>query len=69
MVRYASIKLAFLVHGDAGEAVVGRIAEDDEDRHLALHPLGGVALLLQLGEQQACFGPWGGSQPVRALVR
>ena len=43
-------QLSFLVHGHAREAVVGRIAEDDEYRRLLLHPLRAVALLLELGK-------------------
>ena len=45
-------QLPLLVHRHAREAVVGRVAEDDQDRPLLLHPLGAVALLLQLGERQ-----------------
>ena len=37
-----------LVHRDASEAVVGRIAEDHEDRRLPLHPPRVLAFLLKL---------------------
>ena len=40
----------FFIHRDTREAVVGRIAEDHEDRGFLLHPLRPVALLLQLRE-------------------
>ena len=45
-------KLALLVDGHAGEAVVGRVAEDHEYGGVLLDALGAVALLLQLGERE-----------------
>ena len=53
----------------AGEGVVGRVADDHEDGRVALDPLGGVALRLELGQQQALRRPVGSRQPVSALVR
>jgi hypothetical protein len=62
-------EVALLLDGHSGEAVVGGIAEDDEDGFL-LDVVGGVALLGQFGKEgEFGFGGLGGSQPVRALVR
>ena len=59
---------AFLAAGDAGEAVVGRVAEHDEDGLAALDGLGGVALGLELGERQRrCSSR--SAQPVSAFVK
>ena len=45
-------QLALLLDGDAGEAVVGRIAEHDEDRLVLLDGVGVLALLLEFREGQ-----------------
>ena len=45
-------QIAFLVYRHAGEAVVRRIAQDDEDRRSLLHAVGRVVLLLELREGQ-----------------
>ena len=45
-------KFTFFIHGHTGEAVIGRVAEDHENRRLLLHPLRPVAFFLQLGEGQ-----------------
>ena len=45
-------KRPFLVHRHAGKAVVRRIAEDDENRRILLHPSGAVALFLEFGKRQ-----------------
>ena len=49
-------ELPFFVHRHAGEAVVGRVAEDHEDRRFLLDPLRPVALFLQLGEGEGLGG-------------
>jgi hypothetical protein len=36
--------------GHSGEAVVGRVAQNDEDSLIALHAVGIVAFLLELGK-------------------
>ena len=45
-------QVPFLVHRHAGEAVVGRVAEDHEDRRLLLHLIRAVAFLFQFRERQ-----------------
>ena len=45
-------QLALLVHGDAGETVVGRVADDDQHGGILLDSLGAVPFLLQLREGQ-----------------
>ena len=40
----------FLLGTDAGEGVVGRVAEDDEDGLFLLHLAGGVAFVVETGE-------------------
>ena len=42
----------FLIHCHAGEAVVGRVAEDHEDGRLLFHALCAVAFFFQFGEGQ-----------------
>ena len=44
---------AFLSHRHAGETVVRRVAEDDEDGGVLLHPRGAVAFFRKLREGQA----------------
>ena len=42
----------FLIHRHAGETVVRRVAEDDEDRGVLLHPRGAVAFFREFREGQ-----------------
>ena len=43
-------KAVFFLGTDAGEGVVGRVAEDDEDGFFLLHLAGGVAFVIETGE-------------------
>ena len=45
-------ELSLLIDSHARKAIVGRIAQDDQDRRILLHPVGAVPLLLQLREGQ-----------------
>ena len=45
-------QFTLLVHGHAGEAVVGRVTQDDEDGRVLLDAFGAFPLLLQFGEGQ-----------------
>ena len=48
---------ALLLDAHAREAVVRRVAEDDENGRLALHPVGSVALLFEFGKGQGLVRP------------
>src|SRR5262249_23621603 len=49
-------QVAFFVYRQASEAVVGRITENDQDRHVALDVLGSVTFGFQLREEQVLLG-------------
>ena len=51
-------QFSFLVHRHAGKTVVGRIAQDHENRLIPLDPLGAVALFLQFGKWQRLGRLW-----------
>lgn len=62
-------EIAFFSVRDSCEGVVGRIAEDDENRFVAFDVLRGIALFLQLGERKLRLYALRRLPAGRALVR
>ena len=52
-------QVTFLLHGQPGKAVVGWVAEDDEDSLLPLHLVGSIALSLEFMQEQLLRVPGG----------
>ena len=66
VVRYAVVSDRVFFHRHAGEAVVGRIAQDDEYLLVPLDVVGGVAFSCNSGNRRF-LGSFGGSQPVKRI--